>query len=87
MHPSTWQEHELCRPMKSKCLWDKNREDSAAAGVWTYAQCECVLNGGYIDGACAEMNLFKTFLAMSPPLLALRTERCIWATQRRKLLA
>lgn len=81
--PEYMEEGRVFSPQEIKDIWDKNRADSAAAGVWTHAQCECVLNGGHIFGICAEMTLFKTFLGTGPPLLAYRTEWCIWAAEER----
>ena len=54
-------------------------QESSAAGSWMHKQCECVLNGGAIEGYCFEMTLFANFLRSLPPLLAYRTEWCIWA--------
>lgn len=81
--PEYMDEGRVLSPPEIKEIWDKNREVSAAAGVWTHAQCECVLNGGHIVGDCAEMTLFRAFLGTGRPLLAYRTEWCIWATEER----
>eukprot|EP00438_Fugacium_kawagutii_P002157 Skav219898 [mRNA] locus=scaffold841:204068:204922:+ [translate_table: standard] len=70
-------------PEEIKAKWEQNREESALAGSWMHLQCECVLNGGCIEGACKEMNLFGRFLGSVPPLLAYRTEWCAWASQER----
>lgn len=65
-------------PAEIKERWEKNRQEAAEAGTWTHLQCECVLNGGAIEGSCPEMNLFRSFLGQVPALLAWRTEWAIW---------
>lgn len=68
-------------PSEIKARWERNREEAASAGTWTHLQCECVLNGGSIAGSCCEMNLFRQFLGQCPPLLAYRTEWCIFSSE------
>lgn len=68
-------------PEEIKDRWERNRQEAALAGAWTHLHCECVLNGGYIDGHCPEMNLFRQFLGQVPPLLAYRTEWCVFSSQ------
>lgn len=70
-------------PEEIKAKWEQNREESVLAGSWMRLQCEYVLNGGCIEGICKEMNLFRRFLGSVPPLLAYRTEWCVWASQER----
>lgn len=59
--------------------WRQNGAEASAAGTWTHAQCECVLNGGHVAGECLELSLFRRFLGSTEPLLAYRTEWIIWA--------
>lgn len=70
-------------PEEIKAKWEQNREEAALAGSWAHLQCECVLNGGYIEGSCKAMALFRQFLGSVPPLLAYRAEWRIWASQER----
>lgn len=70
----------IMQPAEIKRMWSENAELSAEAGTWTHLQCECILNGGAIDGQCREMTLFQHFLTEASCMLAFRTEWCIWAT-------
>eukprot|EP00435_Cladocopium_sp_Y103_P030280 s3264_g7.t1 len=60
--------------------WALKAQMASHAGTWIHLQCECVLNGGAINGTCAEMDLLRAFLGRTRPLLAFRTEWCIWAS-------
>ena len=70
-------------PDDIKDKWAKHGAASAAAGTWVHLQCECVLNGGLIRGSSIEMTLFQRFLSETEPLVAWRTEWCIWASEER----
>ena len=70
-------------PDDIKNVWEANRIRSSWLGTWMHAQCECILNGGHIVGQCTEMMMFATFIANTMPLLAYRTEWCIWATDEK----
>lgn len=74
------------RPMTAaeiKKKWAANADAASRAGTWTHMQCECVLNGGAVKGECVEMRLLARFLGNTRPLLAFRTEWCIWATDEK----
>ena len=73
--------HRPLLPEEIKEKWERNRDEAAMAGTWTHLQCECVLNGGYIVGDCPEMRLFRQFLNWSSPLLAYRTEWCVFSCE------
>ena len=62
-----------------KELWRSNGVQAAAAGTWMHAQCEVILNGGFVVGECPELALFRVFLGSTSPLLAYRSEWVIWA--------
>ena len=68
-------------PEEIKKHWRECGAAAAAAGTWTHAQCECVLNGGHVTGECTEMSIFRHFLGSTQPLLAYRTEWVIWAEE------
>ena len=73
----------VMNPADIKNLWSSNAAAAARAGTWMHLQCECVLNGGFIDGACPEMTLLQQFLGNTKPLLAFRTEWCVWAEEEK----
>lgn len=73
----------IMSPAEIKEHWALKAEMASHAGTWTHLQCECVLNGGAIKGTCAEMDLLRTFVGRTRPLLAFRTEWCIWASDER----
>ena len=70
-------------PSENKTHWSASAEVAARRGTWTHLQCECVLNGGSVDGVCPELALLAIFLGRTKPLLASRTEWCIWATKEK----
>ncbi|CAJ1376877.1 unnamed protein product, partial [Effrenium voratum] len=67
-------------PEEIKVHWRENGETAAAAGTWVHLLCECVLNGGTVTGVSEEMRSFNAFLRSTQPLIAYRTEWCIWAS-------
>ena len=71
----------IMTPDEISQMWADNGKDAAAAGTWTHALCECVLNGGAVTGSCAEMTALASFLGSTRPLLAYRTEWCIWGAE------
>ena len=66
-----------------KEVWAANAAAASAAGTYTHLQCEAVLNGGAVEGSCLEMKLLSHFFGSTRPLMAYRTEWCIWATAER----
>jgi hypothetical protein len=73
----------IMSPTEIKEHWALKAQMASHAGTWAHLQCECVLNGGAIKGTCAEMDLLRTFVGRTRPLLAFRTEWCIWASDER----
>lgn len=73
----------MMSPAEIKEDWALKAQRASHAGTWAHPQCRCLLNGGAIDGNCAEMDLLATFLCRAQPLLAFRTEWCIWATEEK----
>ena len=70
----------IMSPAEIKSQWAANAEAAWRAGTGTLRQCECILNGDAIAGSCRETMLLAAFLARTRPLLANRTEWCIWAS-------
>ncbi|CAL1158997.1 unnamed protein product, partial [Cladocopium goreaui] len=62
--------------------YEKAKQRQQWLHAWDAAR-PCLLNGGAIDGNCAEIGLLATFLCRAQPLLAFRTEWCIWATEEK----
>ncbi|CAJ1423131.1 unnamed protein product, partial [Effrenium voratum] len=73
----------LMTPSDIKEMWRANGEAASAAGTWVHLLCECVLNGGSIEGTSLEMQAFQSFLGSTGRLMAYRTEWCVWGTQER----
>ena len=80
---ATLQSNGLLVPMSAdeiKQLWSQNGQEAANRGTWMHLQIEVLMNGGAVTGEWPELSLFAEFLQKFPhPLLALRTEWCIFA--------
>ena len=65
-----------------KHMWLRNATDAAHRGTWMHLQIEVLMNGGFVAGHWPELKLFGQFLSeFSYPLLAFRTEWCIFAEE------
>lgn len=65
-----------------KHMWLQNSRDAAHRGTWMHLQIEVLMNGGFVAGHWPELKLFGQFLReFSRPLLAFRTEWCIFAKE------
>ncbi|CAE7506749.1 unnamed protein product [Symbiodinium sp. CCMP2592] len=65
-----------------KHMWLQNSRDAAHRGTWMHLQIEVLMNGGFGAGHWPELKLFGQFLReFSRPLLAFRTEWCIFAKE------
>ncbi|CAE7296275.1 unnamed protein product, partial [Symbiodinium sp. CCMP2456] len=61
--------------------WERNRRTAAAEGTWMHAMCECLLNGGSVPMASAEICMFMKFLKnlQAEGWIIHRTEWAIYA--------
>ena len=71
-------------PEEIKQLWRRNAREAATRGTRMHLQIEVLLNGGSAQGDCWELRLFARFLREYPlPLIAFRTEWCIFAEEEK----
>ena len=67
-----------------KEMWKHNGVEAANRGTWMHLQFEVLLNAGSVAGTWPEMHLFSRFLReFSLPLIAFRTEWCVFSEKER----